>query len=180
MYKLGIDVNTTDKTQWDRALAELLKQRPLVKAYVMDEIFNALESGEAAIGAYYAGDYFTMMEAQADDVDLQFYYPDETNYFFDAMCIPSCCESKELAEIFINFMLSEEIAIANAELIYYACPNSLVYENEDYQEHLGEDMDILYPSMDGFAEKYNRFAYQNLSDDMLDYMNLLWENLKIN
>ena len=60
MYKLGIDVNTTDKSQWDLALDELLTQRPLVKAYVMDEIFNALESGEAAIGAYYAGDYFTM------------------------------------------------------------------------------------------------------------------------
>ncbi len=181
MYKLGIDVNTTDTAQWDRALDELLKQRPLVKAYVMDEIFNALEAGEAAIGAYYAGDYFTMVDAQAASVDLQFYYPEVTNYFFDAMCIPSCCENKELAEIFINYMLSEEVAVANAEYIYYACPNSLVYNNETYQEDMGEDaMAILYPSMEGFAEKYNRFAYQNLSDEMLDYMNTLWEGLKIN
>ena len=181
MYKLGIDVNTTDKSQWDLALGELMKQRPLVKAYVMDEIFNALEAGEAAIGAYYAGDYFTMVDAQADNVDLQFYYPEETNYFFDAMCIPSCCENKELAEIFINYMLSEEVAIANAEYIYYACPNSLVYDNETYQEDMGEEaMEILYPSMEGFAEKYNHYAYQNLSDEMLSYMNTLWEGLKIN
>ncbi len=181
MYKLGIDVNTTDKSQWDQALQELMTQRPLVKAYVMDEIFNALESGEAAIGAYYAGDYFTMADAQADTVDLQFYYPDVTNYFFDAMCIPSCCENKELAEIFINYMLSEEPAIANAEYIYYATPNSLVYENETYIEDMGEDvMDILYPPMDGFAEKYNQYAYQNLPDEMLSYMNTLWESLKIN
>lgn len=181
MYKLGIDVNTTDKSQWDQALQELMTQRPLVKAYVMDEIFNALESGEAAIGAYYAGDYFTMADAQADTVDLQFYYPDVTNYFFDAMCIPSCCENKELAEIFINYMLSEEPAIANAEYVYYACPNSLVYENETYIEDMGEDvMDILYPPMDGFAEKYNQYAYQNLPDEMLSYMNTLWESLKIN
>lgn len=181
MYKLGIDVNTTDKSQWDQALQELMTQRPLVKAYVMDEIFNALESGEAAIGAYYAGDYFTMADAQADTVDLQFYYPDVTNYFFDAMCIPSCCENKELAEIFINYMLSEEPAIANAEYIYYATPNSLVYENETYIEDMGEDvMEILYPPMDGFAEKYNQYAYQNLPDEMLSYMNTLWESLKIN
>ena len=181
MYKLGIDVNTTDKSQWDLALGELMKQRPLVKAYVMDEIFNALEAGEAAIGAYYAGDYFTMVDAQADNVDLQFYYPEETNYFFDAMCIPSCCENKELAEIFINYMLSEEVAIANAEYVYYACPNSLVYDNETYQEDMGEEaMEILYPSMEGFAEKYNHYAYQNLSDEMLSYMNTLWEGLKIN
>ena len=94
MYKDGLDVNTTDKAQWDQALQTLLDQRPLVKGYVMDEIFNSLESGEAAIGAYYAGDYFTMAEAQAENVDLQFYYPEPTNYFIDAMCIPTGCQTR--------------------------------------------------------------------------------------
>ena len=181
MYRAGIDVNTTDKSQWEAALQALLEQRPLVKAYVMDEIYNALESGEAAIGAYYAGDYFTMLDAQADDVDLQFYYPDPTNYFIDAMCIPSCCENKELAEVFINFMLSQETAVANAEYIYYASPNSLVYNDETYQEDMGEEaMEILYPEGVNFSEEYNKLAYRNLDDEMLSYMNSLWENLKIN
>ena len=181
MYRAGIDVNTTDKDQWQAALEALLEQRPIVKAYVMDEIFNTLESGEAAIGAYYAGDYFTMLDAEADDVDLQFYYPDPTNYFIDAMCIPSCCENKELAEVFINFMLSQETAVANAEYIYYASPNSLVYNNETYQEDMGEEaMEILYPEGVNFAEEYNKLAYRNLDDEMLSYMNSLWENLKIN
>ena len=181
MYRAGIDVNTTDKSQWEAALQALLEQRPLVKAYVMDEIYNALESGEAAIGAYYAGDYFTMLDAEADDVDLRFYYPDPTNYFIDAMCIPSCCENKELAEVFINFMLSQETAVANAEYIYYASPNSLVYNDETYQEDMGEeDMEILYPEGVNFSEEYNKLAYRNLDDEMLSYMNSLWENLKIN
>ncbi|MBQ9852281.1 MAG: hypothetical protein IJO37_05135, partial [Ruminiclostridium sp.] len=118
---------------------------------------------------------------QAEDVDLQFYYPEETNYFFDAMCIPSCAENQELAEIFINFMLSEEAAIANAEYICYASPNSLVYESETYIEDMGEEaMAILYPPMDHFDEKYNHLAYRNLSTEMLQYMNTLWEGLKIN
>ena len=181
MYRAGIDVNTTDKSQWEAALQSLLEQRPLVKAYVMDEIYNTLESGEAAIGAYYAGDYFTMLDAEADDVDLQFYYPDPTNYFIDAMCIPSCCENKELAEVFINFMLSQETAVANAEYIYYASPNSLVYNDETYQEDMGEEaMEILYPEGVNFSEEYNKLAYRNLDDEMLSYMNSLWENLKIN
>jgi len=181
MYRAGIDVNTTDKSQWEAALQSLLEQRPLVKAYVMDEIYNTLESGEAAIGAYYAGDYFTMLDAEADDVDLRFYYPDPTNYFIDAMCIPSCCENKELAEVFINFMLSQETAVANAEYIYYASPNSLVYNDETYQEDMGEEaMEILYPEGVNFSEEYNKLAYRNLDDEMLSYMNSLWENLKIN
>ena len=180
MYKLGIDVNTTDKAEWQRAYDELLAQRPLVKSYVMDEIYNMMESGEAAIGAYYAGDYFTMLDAEADDVDLRFYYPERTNYFIDAMCIPSCCQNKELAEIFINYMLSAEPAIANAEYIYYASPNSLVYEDEGYQDDLGEEaMEILYPEIEDFSALYNEYAYRNLDSDMLDFVNTLWETLKI-
>ena len=181
MYRAGIDVNTTDRTQWDAALADLLVQRPLVQSYVMDEIYNMMEVGEAAIGTYYAGDYFTMLDNQAEDVDLRFYYPESTNYFVDAMCIPSSCQHKELAEIFINYMLSPEPAIANAEYIWYASPNHAVYEDQDYIDEMGEDaMAILYPDWGDFAEKYNTYAYRNLDPDLLDYINTLWETLKIN
>jgi spermidine/putrescine-binding protein len=146
----------------------------------MDEIYNMMESGEAAVGAYYAGDYFTMVDAQADGVDLCFYYPDETNYFVDAMCIPTCCQNQELAEIFINFMLSKDAAIANAEYIYYASPNSLVFEDEDYIEEMGEDViDILYPDLGEFRDMYNEYAYRNLDSETLSYINSIWETLKI-
>ena len=179
-YKLGLDVNDTDHASWDRALEEMKRQNPLVKSYVMDEIYNMMESGEAAIGAYYAGDYFTMLDNQAENVDLKFYYPERTNYFVDAMCIPSCCQHKELAEIFINYMLSAEPAIANAEYIYYASPNSVVFEDEGYQEELGEEaMEILYPELGDFSELYNKYAYRNFDTEMFDYINSLWETLKI-
>ena len=180
-YKLGLDVNDNDPDSWRRALEELKKQQPLVKSYVMDEIYNMMESGEAAVATYYAGDYFTMLDAQADNVDLRFYVPERTNYFIDAMCIPSCCQQKELAEAFINYMLEEEPAIANAEYIMYGCPNSVVYESEDYADDMGEEaMEILYPDLDDFAEKYNQFAYRNLDTQTLDLVNTLWEELKIN
>ena len=179
-YKLGLDVNDPDKASWDAALAELKLQAPLVKSYVMDEIYNMMESGEAAVGAYYAGDYFTMVDAQADDVDLQFYYPERTNYFVDAMCVPASAQHKDLAEIFINYMLSAEPAIANAEFIYYASPNSLVYNDAGYAEDLGEEtMAVLYPGIGDFSALYNEFAFRSLDADALSYMNTLWEALKV-
>ncbi len=179
-YMLGIDVNSTDPAGWDLALEKLQEQKPLLKSYVMDQIFDMMESGEAAVGAYYAGDYFTMLDNAADNVDLCFYYPPVTNYFVDAMCIPKGCQNQELAEIFINYMLSEEPAIANAEYIYYASPNCLVFNNVDYQEEMGEEaMEILYPGIENFREQYNLYAFRNLDSDTLNYMNSLWETLKI-
>ena len=181
MYKLGLDVNTTDHAVWDRAAEELLAQNSILKGRVMDEIYNMMASGEAAVSAYYAGDYFTMVDNQADTVDLQFYYPPRTNYFVDAMCIPTCCQNQELAEVFINFMLSREAAIANAEYIWYACPNSLVVEDEQYIEDMGEEaMEILYPEMESFREAYNAYAYRNLDAETLNYINSLWERIKLN
>ena len=180
IYRAGNDVNSTDHAVWDDALQMLAAQHPLVKSYVMDEIYNMMESGEAAIASYYAGDYFTMIDAQSDNVDLQFYYPEPTNFFVDAMCIPKGCQHQELAEIFINYMLSEEAAVANAEYIYYASPNSLVYENEDYIDEMGEEtMEILYRFTDDFSDMFNQYAYRNLDQETLEYVNTLWETLKI-
>ena len=71
--------------------------------------------------------------------------------------------------------------MANAEYIYYASPNSLVYESEDYIEDMGEEaMAILYPPTDDFKARYNAYAYRSLDSETLDYMNALWENVKIN
>ena len=177
-YKNGWSVNTTDKSVWDKALVELQAQKPLLKKFVMDEIYNMMESGEAAIGAYYAGDYFTMLDNQADTVDLQFYYPENTNLFVDAMCIPTCAQNKELAEIYINFMLSDDAAIANAEYIYYASPHANVYNSEVYKEDMGDDViEILYPENFDFHANYDANCYKDLPADMKEYLNSLWNEL---
>ncbi|MCD8314505.1 MAG: spermidine/putrescine ABC transporter substrate-binding protein [Firmicutes bacterium] len=176
-YMLGIDVNSTLESDWRTALDKLLEQKPLVQSYVMDEIFNKMESGEAAIGVYYAGDYFTMLE---NNENLAFYYPTPTNVFVDCMCIPTESENPEIAALFINYMLSEKIAVANAEAIYYASPNSLVYTNEDYIEYMGEEaMEVLYPEDYNFSEELNAYAYRNLDSETLEVVSSLWEELKI-
>ncbi|MBQ8545395.1 MAG: ABC transporter permease subunit [Clostridia bacterium] len=130
MYYLDIDVNNPTEDDWKAVYGLLATQKDYVQGYVMDEIYNKMEKGEAWIAAYYAGDCLSMMSESADDVELGFYYPKnkdgkpQTNVFADAMCIPASAnqDNLELAHMYINFMLEPEIAYANAEYIYYGCP----------------------------------------------------------
>ncbi len=174
-YYLGIDVNTDKVSEWRLALDKLREQKDIVQGYVMDEIFNKMENGSAAIAAYYAGDYLAMYE---NNEDLEFFYPKEgTNLYVDAMCIPKTSKNKELAERYIDFMLREEPAIANAEYTYYASPNRTVVENEEYREYMSEIKEDAYEKMYG-TDGINATAYVNLTNEKLALINELWEELK--
>ena len=82
---------------------------------------------------------------------------------------------KDLAEQYINFMLSDDAAIANAEYIYYASPHANVYNSEIYKEDMGEDaIAILYPEGFNFHENYDANCYKDLPADIKDYINTLW------
>jgi spermidine/putrescine transport system substrate-binding protein len=177
LYYLGYDVNDATEEQWRETLELLKQQKSIVQGYVMDEVFNKMISGSAAVAPYYAGDFLTMYEGNNK---LAFYYPKEgTNIFVDAMCIPASSKNKQIAERYINFMLSEEIAIANAEYTYYATPNTLVTSSPEYIEYISsvhEDaMDILYSGTEGVMTSF----YKNLRPEKLELLNSLWEELKI-
>ena len=174
-YYLGIDVNTDNEAEWRLALDKLREQKDIVQGYVMDEIFNKMENGSAAIAAYYAGDYLAMYE---NNEDLEFFYPKEgTNLYVDAMCIPKDSKNKTIAERYINFMLSEEPAIANAEYTYYASPNRVVVESDEYREYMSEIKEDAYEKMYG-TDGVNATAYVNLTNEKLALINELWEELK--
>lgn len=179
-YYLGIDVNTDDEGEWREALELLKTQKSIVQGYIMDEIFNKMEGGSAAIAAYYAGDFLTMYE---NNPDLEFFYPEEgTNLYVDAMCIPKTSENKLIAERYINFMLSVDEnygapAIANAEYTYYASPNRAVVENVEYHEYMNEIKDDAFEKMYATDDVYAT-SYENLSSEKLILLNNLWEELK--
>ena len=174
-YFLGLDVNSDSEADWRKALDKLKEQKPILQGYVMDEIYNKMENGSAGIAAYYAGDYLAMYE---NNSDLEFFYPEEgTNLYVDAMCIPKSSKNKELAERYINFMLMEEAAIANAEYTYYASPNRLVVESEEYIEYMGEIKEDAYEKMYA-TDDVKTSTYKNLSGEKLMLINQLWEELK--
>ena len=177
-FLLGLDINSDDKSEWDRAKDKILEEKSVLQGFVMDEVFNKMESGNAAIAPYYAGDFLTMYDANND---LNFVYPKEgTNIFVDAMCIPTCCQNYEAANLFINFMLEEEVAVANAEYICYASPSTTVRANEEYRECMAdmhEDWEyILYGAMDSddiFTEYYH-----DLPEETRTYYDSLWKEIK--
>ena len=178
-FLAGISINTKDKADWDKAQKLLMEQKPLIQKYVMDEVFNKMESGNASIAPYYAGDYFTMY---ASNDSLAFAYPKEgVNYFVDAMCIPVSSQNKELAELYINFMLEPEIAKANAEYICYASPNTAVVNDPEYIEYMTNEVhpdaiDILY---NDFEKDFLNEGFTDLGDETQQYLNDLWDELKI-
>ena len=109
---LGYSFNSPDSKQLDDVAQMLIDQKPLLQGYVMDEVFNKMESGEAAMVPYYVGDYIIMKEINPD---LAFVYPEEgVNIFVDAMCIPRTARNVDAALKYINFMLDPEIALTNA------------------------------------------------------------------
>lgn len=166
---LGQDFNSTNESDWNEAAELLAQQRDNVNpVYVMDEVFNLMESGEYAFATYYAGDYVLMNE---NNPDLAYAFPEEgVNIFYDAFCIPTCAQNKRGAEAFINFMQEPQVALENAEYIYYASPNVTVMNNE---EHSLFENEAVYPS-----ETPEGQCFSNLPQNILELQADLWTKVK--
>ena len=166
---LGFDLNTTDKSQWDKAADKLIEQKKILQSYVMDEIFQKMEDGEAAMAPYYAGDFLLMQE---NNPDLDFVYPKEgTNIFVDSICVPKGCQNFDAAMLYINFLLEPDVALEIAEYVYYATPNTAVLENDDYSLKNNE---YLYPKV------YPKVQYfHDVDADIRTYYEYLWESVKL-
>lgn len=164
--RLGYSLNTHDPDEIRKSAEELKAQKPLVQAYVMDEIFDKMQGGEAALAPYYAGDALTMM---AENEDLAFVVPNEgTNKFVDSICIPKGSKNKEAAEMYINFLCEPEVAAANIEYIGYSTPNTAAYELLDEET---KNSPISYPPEEIMAKA--EFFY-DLPKDASAEMDELW------
>ena len=165
---LGQDFNSTNEQDWIEAAQLLAKQKDAVSpVYVMDEVFNLMESGEYAFATYYAGDYLLMIE---NNEDLGYCFPKEgVNDFYDAFCVPTCAQNKKGAEAFINFMHEPQVAFENAEYIFYRSPNITVEENEESSFYQSE---IIYP------EGIKTQSFRNLPQNIIELENRLWTEVK--
>ncbi len=170
-FLLGYDLNSTNRAEWDKAADLLISQKKNLQSYVMDEIFQKMEDGEAAIAPYYAGDYLLMKE---NNPDLEFVYPKEgTNIFVDSVCIPKNCQNYEAALLYMNFLMEPEIALQTAEYVKYATPNTAVMANDKYSLKGNE---YLYPAED----KYPKVQYfHDIDSETRSYYEKLWEKVKL-
>lgn len=122
----GHDLNSTDPADLEDAKNLLIEQKPLVLAYVVDEVKDKMIAGEASVALVWSGDAtFCMDESDA----LSYVVPEEgSNIFFDSICIPANARNVSGAEKFIDFLCRADIAAMNYEYVGYAIPNTAAIE----------------------------------------------------
>lgn len=126
LKKLGYSLNTRDISELEAARDELKKQKPLVLAYVGDNVKDSMISGEAALSVMWSGD---AIYCQEQNPDLAYSIPKEgSNYWFDGVVILKNAPHKKEAEKFIDFLCREDIALMNTEYIGYTTPNKVAFD----------------------------------------------------
>ena len=167
---LGRSMNPTSTQDIDDALVKLQEQKPLVQAYVMDEVFDKMEGGEAALAPYYTGDGLTMI---AENPSLGMFIPEEgTLQCVDAMCIPASSQNQEAAEMFINYMCEVDVALQNALFVQYTSPVEAVRELLPAELR---DSELMYPD----PELIERSEYPSvISDELNSAMDMAWSKMK--
>ena len=168
---LGYSMNTENPAELTAAAKKLSEQKPVVQAYVMDEVFDKMGAEEAVLAPYYAGDAKSLM---AEYDFLEFKVPKSgTNSFYDAFCIPKGVKNKEAAEMYINFLCEPEVAYHNINFIGYSTPNTVAYEM------LSDDIKndgFSYPGKEYLTN--NTEVYRNLSQAANQKMQDLWTEMK--
>ena len=169
---LGYHHNTVDENHIREAYELLSLQKPLIQAYVMEEIYDAMEAGGAAVGPYYAGDYISMRRTNPA---LRFVRPVEgATWFVDAMCIPKGARNMSNAEVFINYLCRTEIALLNMDAVMYASAN--FEAAEVFRGQLDSvDQEIVFAS---YETIYSYGAFTRIPVEIQAVYDELWAQLR--
>ncbi len=173
---LGYSMNTTDENELAEARDLLIEQKPLVQAYVIDQVRDKMIGGEAAIGVIYSGEMLYIQEEVANlglDYSLEYMIPEEgTNVWIDSWVIPKNAQNKENAEKWIDFLCRPDIAKMNFEYITYATPNKGAFELLD--EEL-QNNKAVFPDTDSLD---NCEVFRYLGEEADQMYNDMWKEVK--
>lgn len=169
----GYSMNSTDENELEAAKQSLIEQKPLVQAYVIDQVRDKMIGNEAAIGVIYSGE---AIYTQRENPNLEYVIPKEgTNVWIDSWVIPKNAKNKENAETFINFLCRPDIALMNFEYITYSTPNDAareLIEDDDIR-----NSEIAFPDLTQY-DNLETFTYLGDNGDTL--YNNLWKEVKSN
>ena len=170
---LGYSLNSTDLDELTEAKNLLIEQKPLVQAYVIDQVRDKMIGNEAAIGVIYSGE---AIYTKRENPDLEYVVPKEgSNVWIDSWCIPKDAQHVENAEKFLNFLCRPDIALKNFKYITYSTPNDAareLIEDDDIR-----NSEIAFPDEETLA-RCETFTY--LGDDADEVYNQLWREVKSN
>lgn len=121
LQRLGYSMNSHDVNELEAAKESLLEQKPLVLAYVVDEVRDMMLAGEGAIAVVWSGEGI-WIDREAEN--LKYVVPEDgTNLWVDAAVIPKTAKNKEAAEKFIDFICRPDIAARISDYVGYSTPN---------------------------------------------------------
>ncbi len=167
----GYSANSLDLNELTKAKEDLIAQKPLVQAYVVDQVRDKMIGNEAALGVIYSGE---AIYTQRENPDLEYVIPKEgTQVWLDCWVIPKNAQNKENAEKFIDFMCRADIALKNFEYITYSTPNDAakeLIEDEDIK-----NSEIAFPDL----SKYNNLeSIKYLGEEGDRLYNEVWKEIK--
>ena len=173
---LGYSMNTIDEKELQQAKDLLIQQKPLVQAYVIDQVRDKMIGGEAAVGVIYSGEMLYIQEEVKNlglDYSLEYVVPEEgTNLWLDSWVIPKNAQNKENAEKWINFLCRPDIALRNFEYITYSTPNQGAFDLLDPEI---QENKAVFPDLDSLE---NSEVYRYLGDEDEGVYNALWKEVK--
>ena len=171
LKSLGYSLNSTDLDELEAAKKLLIKQKPLVQAYVIDQVRDKMIGNEAALGVIYSGE---ALYCQKENPDLEYVIPKEgSNLWIDALVIPKNAQNKKNAEAFINYLCRPDIAKMNFVYITYSIANSAgreLIEDESMRES-----NIAFPDI---SQLKNCETFNFLGDENEIIYNQLWREIK--
>ena len=168
---LGYSLNSTDLDELTEAKNLLIEQKPLVQAYVIDQVRDKMIGNEAALGVIYSGE---AIYTQKENPNLEYVIPKEgSNIWIDSWVIPKNAEHKENAEKFINFLCRPDIALMNFEYITYSTPNDAA--RELIEDESIRNSEIAFPDLSQYD---NLETFQYLGTEADQVYGDLWNKVK--
>lgn len=173
LKRKGYSLNSTDVGELKEAMNDLIGQKPLIQAYVVDQVRDKMIGNEAAIGVIYSGEaIFT----QRENPNLEYVIPKEgSNVWIDSWVIPKNAKNKKNAEKFLNFLCRGDIALKNFEYITYSTPN--IKARNLIEDEFIKNSKVAFPDPKDLKKCE---TYRFLGDNVDVYYNELWNKVKAN
>jgi putrescine transport system substrate-binding protein len=129
---LGLDPNSKQPRDIEKAGALLMKIRPSIRKFHSSEYLNALATGEICLVVGWSGDVFQARSRAKEaaektggrGIEIDYALPRQgALMWFDSFAIPKDAERVAEAHAFIDFMMRPEIAARNTNFVSYASGN---------------------------------------------------------
>jgi putrescine transport system substrate-binding protein len=176
LHYLGLDPNSSDPTDLQKAADLLGKIRPYVRKFHSSEYLNALATGEICLVVGFSGDIKQAQKRAAEangDVAVGYVIPREgAQLWFDNLAIPKDAPDIAEAQALINYLLRPEVAAKNTNFISYA--NGNLASQKFIDKSILDDRGI-YPDAATMAKLYTITAHDQKTQRLI---NRLWTRIK--